>query len=106
MKALNEKEAVLMHVKFAAYMMFLIVLTLFFVFSFLKTSEAEIAEINLKTGDCDKIYRVQRDVAAVVFVSFTSPSRMPCAAAVAQSMLGLGASTAAFDISLACSGYA
>ena len=45
------------------------------------------------------------DVAAVVFVSFTSPARMPCAAAVAQSMLGLGASTAAFDISLACSGY-
>ena len=62
MKALNEKEAVLMHVKFAAYMMFLIVLTLFFVFSFLKTSEAEIAEINLKTGDCDKIYRVQMEL--------------------------------------------
>ncbi len=51
-----------MHVKFAAYMMFLIVLTLFFVFSFLKTSEAEIAEINLKTGDCDKIYRVQMEL--------------------------------------------
>lgn len=62
MKALNEKETVVSSLKFAVYMMFLIVLTLFFVFSFLKTSEAEIAEINLKTGDCEKIYRAQMEL--------------------------------------------
>lgn len=59
MKALNEKEAVVSHVKFAVHMMVLVSLTLFFIFSFLKTSEAEIAEINLKTADCEKIYRTQ-----------------------------------------------
>ena len=45
------------------------------------------------------------DMAAVVFVSFTNPARMPCGAAAAQAALGLGASVAAFDLSLACSGY-
>lgn len=45
------------------------------------------------------------DVAAVVFVSFTNPARMPCGAAQAQAALGLDSSVAAFDISLACSGY-
>lgn len=62
MKALNEKETVVLSVKFAVYVVFLIVLTLFFMFSFLKTSEAEIAEINLKTDDCEKIYRVQMEL--------------------------------------------
>ncbi len=59
MKALNEKETVLLNLKFAVYMTFLIVLTLFFVFSFLRTSEAEITEIKMKTGDCEKIYMMQ-----------------------------------------------
>ena len=59
MKALNEKEAVVLHAKFAAYMVVLIILTLFFVFSFLKTSETEISEIKKKTGDCENVYRMQ-----------------------------------------------
>ena len=59
MKALNEKETVVLHARFAGYMVVLVVLTLFFVFSFLKTSEAEITEIKMKTGDCENIYRMQ-----------------------------------------------
>ena len=47
MKALNEKETVVLHARFAGYMVVLVVLTLFFVFSFLKTSEAEITEIKM-----------------------------------------------------------
>lgn len=62
MKALNEKETVVLHAKFAAYMVVLISLTLFFVFSFLKTSEAEISEIKKKTGDCENIYRMQNEL--------------------------------------------
>lgn len=62
MKALNEKEAVVLHAKFAAYMVVLIVLTLFFIFTFWKTSEAEISEIKMKTGDCENIYRMQNEL--------------------------------------------
>lgn len=45
------------------------------------------------------------DVGAVVAVSFTSPDRMPAAAAQVQSRLGLGRDVVAFDVSLACSGF-
>lgn len=62
MKALNEKEAVVLHAKFAAYMVVLIVLTLLFIFTFWKTSEAEISEIKMKTGDCENIYRMQNEL--------------------------------------------
>ena len=44
-------------------------------------------------------------ITAVVFVSFTSPSRMPCAAAQAQHALNLSSNVLAFDVSMACSGY-
>lgn len=47
----------------------------------------------------------RRSITAVVFVSFTSPSRMPCAAAQAQHRLKLSNDVLAFDISMACSGY-
>ncbi|MCR5247896.1 MAG: hypothetical protein K6E14_08965 [Paludibacteraceae bacterium] len=62
MKALNEKETVVLHAMFAAYMAVLIVLTLLFVFFFLRTSEAEISEIKKKTGDCENIYRIQLEL--------------------------------------------
>ena len=62
MKALNEKETVVLHARFAAYMAVLIVLTLLFVFFFLRTSEAEISEIKKKTGDCENIYRIQLEL--------------------------------------------
>lgn len=42
---------------------------------------------------------------AVVFVSFTAKSKMPALAAQAQARLGLPESVAAFDLTLACSGY-
>lgn len=45
------------------------------------------------------------DFSAVVFVSFTNLDRMPCAAAVVQSKLGLPRDIVAFDVSLACSGW-
>ena len=59
MKALNEKETVVLHAQFAGYMVILIILTLLFVFFFLRTTEAEISEIKKKTGDCENIYRMQ-----------------------------------------------
>ena len=59
MKALNEKETVVSHAQFAGYMVILIILTLLFVFFFLRTTEAEISEIKKKTGDCENIYRMQ-----------------------------------------------
>lgn len=45
-------------------------------------------------------------VGAVVFVSFTQPCRMPSGAAQAQHRLGLSGEVIAFDVSLACSGWA
>lgn len=45
------------------------------------------------------------DIKGIVFVSFTSPSRMPCAAAQVQSALDLGSDVFAYDVSMACSGY-
>lgn len=45
------------------------------------------------------------EIGAVVSVSFTAPSRMPAAAAQAQSRLGLPRDVLAFDVSLACSGW-
>ncbi len=62
MKALNEKETLVSQLKFAVHTMILIIMTLFFIFSFLKTSEAEIVEINSKTADSEKIYRVQMEL--------------------------------------------
>lgn len=47
----------------------------------------------------------RKSITAVVFVSFTSPTRMPCAAAQAQYRLNLPGDVLAFDISMACSGY-
>lgn len=62
MRALNEKEALILSAKFAAHLMALVVLTLFFIFSFFRTSRSEIAEINLKTGDSEKIYMMQLEL--------------------------------------------
>ncbi len=59
MKALNEKEVLVSYVKFVAYLVFLIVLTQLFFFTFLKTSESEISEIKLKSGDSEKIFKMQ-----------------------------------------------
>ena len=68
MKALNEKETVVLHAMFAAYMAVLIVLTLLFVFFFLRTSEAEISEIKKKTGDCENIYRIMDGISTRHYV--------------------------------------
>ena len=46
------------------------------------------------------------DFGAVLCVSFTQRDRMPAAAVQAQARLGLPADVIAFDVSLACSGYA
>ena len=62
MRALNEKEIVLLNVKFVAHMTALIIIALLFIFSFMKTSEAELAEINCKTAECEKTYRVQMEL--------------------------------------------
>ncbi len=62
MKALNEKETMMKHVEFMVHMMALIIMTLLFVFSFLKTSEAEISEIQSKTSDCERIFMVQMEL--------------------------------------------
>ena len=59
MKALNNKEVLLSHLKFAMYMVVLVILTQFAVFSYFKTSEAEVDEIKYKTGDCEKIFAEQ-----------------------------------------------
>lgn len=48
----------------------------------------------------------REDFGAVIFVSFTGAERMPAAACQAQARLGLGREIAAFDVGLACSGYA
>lgn len=45
------------------------------------------------------------DIGAVVFVSFTTPRRMPAAACEAGAWLGLEKSIIAFDVNLACSGW-
>jgi len=45
------------------------------------------------------------EIGAVIFVSFTSPERMPAAAASAQARLGLSKDVLALDFSLACSGW-
>lgn len=45
------------------------------------------------------------EIGAVVFVSFTSPARMPAASATAQARLGLARTALALDLSLACSGW-
>ena len=42
---------------------------------------------------------------AILFVSFTQPSRMPAAACEAQARLGFPKNVIAFDVSLACSGW-
>ena len=46
------------------------------------------------------------EIAGVVFVTFTPDRRMPFNAALVQNKLGLPKEIPAFDISLACSGYA
>lgn len=46
------------------------------------------------------------DVGGVVFVTFTPAEAMPCNACQAQARLGLGNDIVAFDVGLACSGYA
>ena len=46
------------------------------------------------------------DVGGVVFVTFTPADAMPCNACQAQARLGLGNDIVAFDVGLACSGYA
>lgn len=45
-------------------------------------------------------------VGGVVFVTFTPASAMPCNACQAQARLGLSDDIVAFDVGLACSGYA
>ncbi|MBR2261797.1 MAG: hypothetical protein IJ916_08865 [Paludibacteraceae bacterium] len=62
MKSLNGKEVLLAYVKFTACMVALIVMVQFFIFSFLRSSEAEIAEIKMKTGDSEIIFREQSDL--------------------------------------------
>lgn len=49
---------------------------------------------------------VKNDIGAVVQVTFTPERAMPCNACQAQSRLGLSTGIVAFDIGLACSGYA
>lgn len=71
MRALNEKEVLLSSVTFAANLLLLVSLSLFFIFSFLKTSEAEITEINAKSADCEKIYRVQMELCDDIDEFFT-----------------------------------
>ena len=46
------------------------------------------------------------DVGGVVFVTFTPADAMPCNACQAQARLGLRNDIVAFDVGLACSGYA
>ena len=46
------------------------------------------------------------DIGGVVFVTFTPADAMPCNACQAQARLGLGNDLVAFDVGLACSGYA
>ena len=46
------------------------------------------------------------DIGGVVFVTFTPAEAMPCDACQAQARLGLGNDIVAFDVGLACSGYA
>ena len=46
------------------------------------------------------------DIGAVIFVTFTPDCLMPFNAAIIQNKLGLNKEIPAFDISLACSGYA
>ena len=46
------------------------------------------------------------DIGGVVFVTFTPAEAMPCNACQAQARLGLGNDIVAFDVGLACSGYA
>lgn len=62
MKALNEKDVILSYMKFTVNLLILSVVTLFFIFLFLKTSEAELAEIHLKTGDSERIFRLQMEL--------------------------------------------
>lgn len=64
MRALNEKESILLHVKFGVHMVFLVSITLFFIFTFVKASQAEVTEINLKTGDSEKIFYAQMELSA------------------------------------------
>lgn len=53
----------------------------------------------------DKVF-VPEDIGAVIFVTFTPERILPFNAALVQSELGLDKSVMAFDINLACSGYA
>ena len=46
------------------------------------------------------------DIGGIVFVTFTPAEAMPCNACQAQARLGLGNDLVAFDVGLACSGYA
>ena len=46
------------------------------------------------------------DIGGVVFVTFTPAEAMPCNACQAQARLGFGNDIIAFDVGLACSGYA
>lgn len=62
MKALNNKEILFAYLKFTACLVILIILTQFLIFSFLKTSKAEIAEIKLKTGNSEQIFREQTEL--------------------------------------------
>lgn len=71
MKALNEKETIMKHLKFTVHMMALIILTLFLIFSFLKTSEAELSEIQLKTSDCERIFIEQIELCDEIDDFFT-----------------------------------
>lgn len=62
MKALNEKEVLWAHLKFALYLVALIIMVQLFVFSYLRTAEAEISEIKKKTGDNEMIFREQSEL--------------------------------------------
>ena len=59
------------------------------------------AEGLLEDVKCDK-----EDIGAIISVTFTPARNMPCNACQAQKRLGLSNDVIAFDIGLACSGYA
>lgn len=59
MKALNNKEVLLAHLKFALFLVLLVVLSQVAIFTYFKAAKAEVAEIKLKSGDSEKIFNEQ-----------------------------------------------
>ena len=59
MKALNNKEVMRSHIKFAFYMVALVAVSQLCVFSFMKVSSAEVSAIKERTGDSEEIYAAQ-----------------------------------------------